>query len=135
MYNYELLPIVNITNMREKFLAIRLSCTNAGIAYNGKYAEEIKRSDEEVIKNYREYTSTYSDETEEKYLNIFAENYKNYLSMVENYLVRAKNGEKLTENENNKLIEIGNKVETALDELQKYDINYAEEDKMESEKI
>lgn len=135
MYNDELLPIVNIANMRKGYLAIGLSCANAGIAYNGKYAEEIKRSDEEVIKNYREYTSTYSDETEEKYLNIFAENYKNYLSMVENYLVRAKNGEKLTENENNKLIEIGNKVETALDELQKYDINYAEEDKMESEKI
>ncbi|SQB32975.1 methyl-accepting chemotaxis protein [Clostridium cochlearium] len=135
MYDDELLPIVNIANMRKEFISIRLACANADISYNDKYAEAIKRSDEKIIKNYREYISTYSDETEKKYLNIFAENYENYLSMVGNYLGRAKKGEKLTENENNKLINIGEKIETSLDELEKYDIKYAKEDKIESEKI
>ena len=135
IYDEGILPIVNISNMREEFLTMRLNCTNAIVSYNDKYSNLIEESDKEITKSYKEYISTSSDDTQTKYIKDFSEGYSDYLYMVDKYLMRLKKGEKLTEKDNDELVKIGNKIQIALNNLEQYDIKIAEENKIESDKI
>ena len=135
IYDEGILPIVNISNMREGFLTVRLNFSNAIVSYNDKYTKLIEESDKEITKSYRKYISTYSDKTQTKYIKTFSEGYSDYLYMVDKYFMRINKGEKLTEKESNELEKIGNEVQTALNNLEQYDIKLAEENKIESDKI
>ncbi|RXI50912.1 methyl-accepting chemotaxis protein [Clostridium tetani] len=135
MYEEELLPIVNITGMREGFLSVRLNSANAKTDFNEKYVKSIEEHDRRIMKNYKEYTSTHSDETEIKYLEQFLQCYKNYRDLSKELFKHLERGEKLTREQNDKFIKFGNEAEIALDKLQEYDIKLAEEDKIESDEI
>ncbi|BDR67316.1 methyl-accepting chemotaxis protein [Clostridium tetani] len=135
MYEEELLPIVNITGMREGFLSVRLNSANAKTDFNEKYVKSIEEHDRKIMKNYKEYTSTHSDETEIKYLEQFLQCYKNYRDLSKELFKHLERGEKLTREQNDKFIKFGNEAEIALDKLQEYDIKLAEEDKIESDEI
>ncbi|WP_243447488.1 methyl-accepting chemotaxis protein [Clostridium tetani] len=135
MYEEELLPIVNITGMREGFLSVRLNSANAKTDFNEKYIKSIEEHDRRIMKNYKEYTSTHSDETEIKYLEQFLQCYKNYRDLSKELFKHLERGEKLTREQNDKFIKFGNEAEIALDKLQEYDIKLAEEDKIESDEI
>ncbi|QBD85067.1 methyl-accepting chemotaxis protein [Clostridium tetani] len=135
MYEDTLLPIVNITGMREGFLSVRLNSANAKTDFNENYVKSIEEHDREIMKNYKEYTSTHSDETEIKYLEQFLQCYKNYRDLSKELFKHLERGEKLTREQNDKFIKFGNEAEIALDKLQEYDIKLAEEDKIESDEI
>ncbi|QBD87418.1 methyl-accepting chemotaxis protein [Clostridium tetani] len=135
MYEDTLLPIVNITGMREGFLSVRLNSANAKTDFNENYIKSIEEHDREIMKNYKEYTSTHSDETEIKYLEQFLQCYKNYRDLSKELFKHLERGEKLTREQNDKFIKFGNEAEIALDKLQEYDIKLAEEDKIESDEI
>ena len=135
MYDEELLPIINITGMREGVLSVRLNSANAKAEFNEKHVKAVEEIDKEIMAHYKEYISTYSDETEKKYLGDFLQSYKNYRELAKEVLGRNKRGEKLTTEENNNFIKLGNEVEMALDKLEEYDVKEAEKDKIESDEI
>ncbi|BDR67319.1 methyl-accepting chemotaxis protein [Clostridium tetani] len=135
IYDKGILPIVRISNMREEFLTMRLNCTNAIIAYEDKHTNLIEESNEEIMKNYKEYISTSCDKTQAKYIKAFTESYNDYIYMTEKYLERIKKGEKITQKDNNELIKIGDKIQASLNDLEKYDVKLSEENKIESDKI
>ncbi|WP_051931678.1 methyl-accepting chemotaxis protein [Clostridium sp. KNHs214] len=135
MYDDALLPISNVSKMRENFLYIRLHSANAFANYNEKYSQLIDKCDKEVMKEYKAYTSTPSDETETKYLKIFEDNYKIYLDTSKQFLINAKEGKPIPKEEDEKLTVLGNKIEKALDDLRIYDTEWSERDKIESNKV
>jgi len=135
IYEKRLLPITNIENMREGFLSIRLSSTNAEIGYDDKYLDILEEKNKQIIKNYNEYKAVASDAEEIKYLNMFSENYTVCIDIVRDLLKATKTGKQLSANTMKTLSETGNKIELSLNKLEEYDIKLAESNKIQSDII
>ncbi|CAM2839451.1 methyl-accepting chemotaxis protein [Hathewaya histolytica] len=135
MYDDQLMPITYISTIKENFMSIRLNHANTKIGFNPKYMTDIEENEKAILDSYKKYTSTPSDETEQKYLQSFSDNYKIYLELVKKSIADMEGGKKLSKEEAEKISNIGDKIEKCLDDLNKYDIKYAESDKFESDKI
>ncbi|WP_027623019.1 methyl-accepting chemotaxis protein [Clostridium lundense] len=134
MYDHRLIPIVNISKMRENFVLIRLNCANADLNFDERYMKLIDESDREILKDLNEY-KYYCDKEESKFLKIFEDNYKGYLDIAKKSVMSSKSGNPLTKEEADKITEMGSEIEKSLNDLQNYDIKLAEKSKLESNKI
>lgn len=135
MYDELLLPINNIANIKEKFISIRLNAANADLNYDDVYMRNIEEDNKIIMENYKEYTSTRSDETERKFLKSFEDNYNTYLELAKKAVISSKEGKRFSKEDGDKITALGNEIEKALEELSAYDIKCADEDKLESDSI
>lgn len=124
----------DIFKMKENFKNIKLNRTEAELKFNLQHLDNIKKNKIEIEESYKEYISSESDETELEYLKIFEENYETYLDLTKKSIIDFKDGKKLLQENRSKIIELENKIEKALNDLQKYDVKWAKLEKEESDK-
>lgn len=134
IYEDGLIPITNISEIRENFVLIRLNCANADLNFDEKYMNRIDESDKKIMKNINEYKSN-SDETQLKYLKTFEESYKTYLDIAKKSVMSSKGGSPLSKEEADKITEMGMQIESFLNDFQDYNIKLAEKHKRESNEI
>src|SRR3712207_228756 len=135
MYSEELLPIIDICNIRQCLSNIRLNCTNAMIHYDNNYVYAINKNKEVINKSYSHYVATASDESESKLLTQFQKQYESYIKLMDEALNLASMNKRLPKDKEIEFVNIGTKIEKDLDSLQKYDLEWAKKDKLESDTI
>ncbi|WP_315119162.1 methyl-accepting chemotaxis protein [uncultured Clostridium sp.] len=134
IYEDGLIPITNISNIKENFVLIRLNCANADLNFDERYMDLIDKSDEKIRVSIDEYKSN-SDETQLKYLKTFEESYNTYLDIAKKSVMSSKGGDPLSKEEADKITEAGMQIEKFLDDFQEYNIKLAENHKVESNEI
>lgn len=137
MYGENLVPISNVGIIRSNFLKIRLEATNASrsTSYSTEYDNNIKSFNDIVQKNTDSFVNSGLNSDETKSMDAFKSNYNEYLSLWGNLNVALSKAEKITPEKATRFGQLGDIIDTSLQNLSDYEIKTADNVKTQSGSI
>lgn len=135
IYEVALLPVTDISSIKENFTTIRLYSTKGQLEHNAKYLENIKNCDKIIREKYDHFCSTPSDDEELKYLSAFKKDYEKYINLCKEIITLLNSENILPQEKISELNSLGANIEKNLSDLQNYDLKYAYELRAESSDI
>ena len=135
MYQNKLIGIARLGSVRSDFLTIRLNTEKSILKYDTKYEEEIKIYYEKLENRLKQYEDTSLDEFQIGKVSKIHNDINEYMTSWEKIKTQLVTSVKISKEESDALVLLGEKIESEIVEIRDYNEKLANTENLNSDKI